>query len=395
MPTNYDIMFDNVFVDRRLRKCFHEYLRKYQNQEALQFLIDVSEFITLIATSSKYTSAKFIMLEYIQEGSPSEVNVSCAQKAALNEEFKKCSDSYCPNSLFDEVRLTVYVGLKEDCFGSFVNSKEFSKHVKQTLKTDPNYLSHVGSLKRGRYILKELAKSKDLRIGDLDFEFGLTNLNCEWTNVFSTHDYSVYVSKEKSPSGFKKKKEVMTLPFSAQEVYDIVICSETNQEILSNQKRTRTYLNAVECNKYKAVTVHAVQSMPFLCKNIDASLLCCSKRLDDGSIIHVEKSVCNPDVPESKNLVRTSALTTQLFENIEGGCRYTDVTDFDCGFTPSLINFMVCCLAKRHLTNFHVILEAGNRRKEIGASGPDNLLMSCSLAHYDGFHVPNTKSSSC
>ncbi|KAL0478223.1 RGS13 [Acrasis kona] len=388
MPTNYDIMFDNVFVDNRLQRCFHDHLKKNHNQEALQFLTDVGEYLTLVGESSKYNAAKFIMLEYFDANSPSEVNVSCSQKASLNEEFKKCSANHCPNTLFDDVRLAVYVGLKEDCFGSFVSSKDFGKHVKDTLKTDPNYLSHVGSLKRGRYILKDLAKSKVLSVTDIDFECALTNLKCDWNTVFSNHNYSIQLSKQKSSSGFKKRKEVMTLPFSAQEAYNIIVCGETRKQIQDSLCRSEKMLQAVDCGKYKAVTVHCVQKTSFPLKNRDASLLCCSKRLQDGSIIHFEKSVRNPNVPLTKNVIRTSTLMTQLFEDVEGGCRFTSVTDFDFGgsLNPALLNLSMSFVR----TVLNVILEAGRKRKELGISGPDHsLLMSCCLAHYDGSHVKN------
>ena len=134
-PRWEDLTLRAVLQDRTLLEQLREYTGKEHNGENVEFLVDVFAY-QLLSAAEPVDEARLramgtdIVREYVDEGSPSQVNLSCRAQAVVIDRVKKAggggeSDPLPPSTtlfpgLFDTAKREVYNLLNEDIFPRFL-----------------------------------------------------------------------------------------------------------------------------------------------------------------------------------------------------------------------------------------------------------------------------------
>jgi hypothetical protein len=362
--SQYDVAFEAVFDEPDTRQCFERHLKKIHNNEPLLFLCDLERYITLLGPRSRYLAAKKIVTTYLAEEAMYSVNVSHLQKQKVIQEFKKCSESDCSINLFDELRLSVYIELKQDCFGTFLRSESFHKYIEKQLKRNPDYIQTLGAPK-SRIMLEELesietndeAELSNLGVlydpnrveaTDADFDRLLNDIRDKdmWKPVFQSEVRSVYVSKSpyfSGKKGLKKMYETGILPCSVDEAFNVYA---DYSELLTIEKEISnvTAIEYKELGRFAVTVLRFQYKLPFPLKNRDFCLLHSVRKEPNGDVVMIRKSINHKMCPRSKNYVRGVVSGGIAFEKIdENTTRYSQSYFVDYGgwINSSLFNKII------------------------------------------------------
>lgn len=165
-------------------------------------------------------------------------------RTTLLEKFSKCSDEHCPKDLFEELKVKVYMELKDNCLPNFLRSEKFLSFIDIALKDNPKVLEVLGVKKvdaelddnldseastedEENYSMELMYDVNVLEVTDVDFERVLSDARKAdlWETVFSSTEEDgrvVKVSKNffyNGNRGLKKFWECGILPFSLEECF--------------------------------------------------------------------------------------------------------------------------------------------------------------------------------
>ncbi|KAL0480747.1 STARD6 [Acrasis kona] len=408
--SKYDINYEVLYEDADLGECFQSYLKSVRNICPFLFLKEIECFLTYVGSKSRYICANKIISQYLCDKSGHEVNIGHQEKAALLENFGRCSEELCPGDLFDEVRISVYLELKLDCFDNFISSEFFVHHVEQKLKYDINYLFKIGTLKKSdssssgdsdldssnstdspvvKSVQSKLCNSKCINIEDDDFEqFEDMNDLTKWKLVNGKGDKAVYLSIKNHQNGkrrIKKCLETGIFNYSQQEVFESV-CSD---EFLNLQKKSlkNTYVDYMTFGKYAASVLHIRVKLKFPIADRDFVIFSSAKRLDNGDILILRKSINYEKVPPQKDYIRGQLFAGTLIQKIdENTTRYKllTFTDLKGWMSPILFNKL---LQLKKDDKYADIEKAIKIRRSAKAPSKNAPIMK-TLAHFEDFSTP-------
>jgi hypothetical protein len=146
---DYEFNFECLFDVEKCRELFKQYLTSIQNSEPLSFLESVEEFQMKRSTKNRYEQAKTIIQTYLEVGSTNEINVSSGTRQSLLEKFQTLDEDHCPNDLFTDIYMTVFLELKHDTFSNFTSSVMFRSWVTDMVKQQgDSFLKKVATVKK-------------------------------------------------------------------------------------------------------------------------------------------------------------------------------------------------------------------------------------------------------
>ncbi|KAL0491886.1 cytochrome P450 [Acrasis kona] len=400
--SRYEIHFENFFDCQELSDCFQEYLRKIRNIEPYSFLKEIERFVTYVGSKARYAAAARIIREYVDTiTATKEVNIGHKARNKVIEEFKTCNEADCPVNLFDEVRLSVYLELKVDCLNNFVNTEGFLTFLQDKLKQNPDYLQRIGVLKTnkesddtstdeesvGTPVTLSRIYDASVTLTDQDFEGFVEEMfdPSKWQLISKIGELSFSLSKSKHYSkkrGIKKMLETGVVPYTQIEVFN----GMHSKEFAKIQDSAFTYdvLDYIDFGKYAGGLIHVKVKLKFPLMDRDFVFLTSAKRLENGDILIVRKSVQENSYLTDKH-IRAFSFSGSLLRKIdEKNTRYyiLSFTDLMGWFTPKLFNMTL----KYKNTEWHErLLETLKIR-----SGPDAIDAGVepipkSLTHYEKF----------
>jgi len=302
-----------VFDDSNTRECFHTHLKKIHNSEPYLFLCDLERYITLIGPKSRYIAAQKIFTDYLNQGSSKCVNVSHKLRLKVEGQFRTCDENNCPINLFDELRLCVYVEMKQDCFPSFLLSESFHAYVMAKMKKNPAYLEELGELRQGAQSPEVAAEISNLGVlydpdlieaTNTDFDRLLSDVGDKemWRPVFKSELRSVFVSKSpyfSGKKGLKKMFETGILNCTVDEAFNAYADHEQLM-IIEKEISNITTIEYKEGPKFAHVILRFQYKLPFPLRNRDFCLLHSVRKEPNGDLIMIHKSVNHPDLPVCK-----------------------------------------------------------------------------------------------
>ncbi|KAL0478014.1 RGS1 [Acrasis kona] len=320
------------------------------------------------------------MDEYLVVGSPKEVNISNKLRTNTLSKIKQSSPTDCSEELFSDLRSAVFMEMKVDCFPGFLSSDIFLNHVRQELKKSSGYLDKIGTLKAtpsspfhqeyADYDLTDFSGPQE--ITDEDFDRIYSRMSLEDNNstlLFSTPTQS------RSISGNSKKtivRDVMILPFDCHEIFSIVLCSEFGRQLDNKHKIKYEWHRQSNGDKYKSLYMNISTKLGFPLNNRYNPSVASAKKLPNGDIIVISKSVQGDEIPCDRKCVRSLCILAYFFEKIrDNQCKYTFMTIFNLGgfVTPNIIKMLIPYQKKDTLQE--LITEEGYKRKETGTKGPE------------------------
>ncbi|KAL0477318.1 RGS1 [Acrasis kona] len=391
--SSYDIHFEKLFEHSDLKECFRTYLIKVHNEEPFLFLEEQQKYVDIKDPLLRYKCAERLVLEFINRDSPKELNIGNRLRQETLNKFEQSPKNQPSISLFDDVKVVVYMELKEDSLLTFTSSKLFEAFVVNAIKKDQNYLLQIGTLKAKSDATKESRQARynvdKFEVTNEDFDLIYNDLkNGTWrTNNRGTLSVSTN-RKFINSRGLRLIREVQRLPFDCEEVFNTVMGSkECSDKIEKYHHTVHEYFDSFVCGNYLVHPFRAVLSCSFPMVDREFCGLQSVRRQPDGSIIAISKSVVNNIlVPANKDFVRAFMLHGQLFENRSGGYSvFSTVSFIDmCGFVnPTVFNQMV----KYRTDDKHhrrTILDAiYDRRLEGKFEAEENNIHYLSLMHYD------------
>ncbi|KAL0481783.1 regulator of G-protein signaling [Acrasis kona] len=413
--SSYDIDFETAFDHKDIRECFYKHLISVHNQSPYLFLTEVEKYMTYISSRARYDAAKKIINLFLTPESTCEINVGHKLRESVIDEFNKSSEKICSRDLFDDIRVCIYAELREDNFPSFLNSKVFIDFMSDSLKEDAQFLSKIGSpslvdTQSNDSIScdeKTVAASqsgkrnainydeKKIEISDADFDQALSDIKDEdmWKLFTQTDRIVINISKESFYHGkrcFKKAREELILPFGVEEVFyaytDPRYCNTFDKAV------KQEVANYIIQDKYSIVLFHLKLKLGFPFKNRDFCLLNSCKRLPDGSILSVRKSVESHLVPSRRSHVRAVLVGGMLFEKLKNNrTRMVQSYFVDIGgyITPAI--YMKALLNRAAIGDFSEQLqEVCRKRRDDGDKGPvrgKGQTLADPLVHYEGYRI--------
>jgi hypothetical protein len=84
---NFSLHFESVFIEKEIGNAFSEFLKTEFNQEPWKFLCKLKELGNLKDFTAFKDNSKKIILDFINEGSPNEINISGKSKLTLMENY--------------------------------------------------------------------------------------------------------------------------------------------------------------------------------------------------------------------------------------------------------------------------------------------------------------------
>jgi hypothetical protein len=300
-------------------------------------------------------AAKKIVDTYLSDKAARQVNVGHVLRSKVLNNFKNCDDKNCPTNLFDEMRVNIYIELKQDCLQNFLQGSTFHKFVKRQLKVDPDYLGSIGTLKPHLDVpteetvevdtenenekLKQLGVLYDpnvIEATDSDFDrvyHDIRDLEM-WRPVFQSEKRTVYVSKNpfySGKKGLKKMFETGILPCSVDEAFN-AYADPTTLMVIEKEISKITNIDYKEGTKYASVVVRFQYKLPFPLKNRDFCLLHSVRKEPNGNMIMLRKSVNHEMCPVDRAYIRGVVSGGICFEKVdEYHTRYSQTYFVDYG----------------------------------------------------------------
>ncbi|KAL0483852.1 regulator of G-protein signaling [Acrasis kona] len=376
----YAFEFESALDVEDLRTCFRQYLVDTHNEESFLFLTELEKYVTYVGTSSRYKAAERIVREYISIGSPKEVNISGKLRETTLQRYSASSPANCDSNLFNELRVAIFMELKEDCMSSFVASDLFISHVHKELKKNKEYLSQIGTIKVERRLsVLELESCYDFdtkpEVTEEDFRkimIRFASSGGEWQIIKQAKRCCRSLSKAEV-NGLKTIKHVVSVPFDCDEVFYITQCSRYSAQIDSEIfKSKRTHQYSIDFEKFNAVITHHEIVLPFPLTNRYIITSNAVKRLENGGIVMMSKTVEVENVPYNPRHVKATALAGYIYEKVRGGhCRYTSLALFNLAgaIPPAIYNKLISIMHSDSLVDS--IEQAGYDRLANGSTGPD------------------------
>ncbi|KAL0485421.1 hypothetical protein AKO1_015197 [Acrasis kona] len=336
--TSYNIEFESALDNQDVRSCFSQYLTRTHNQESFLFLTELERFVTYVGHHARYKAAKKIIKEYLTVGAEKEINISNKLREEAVAKYNESNSNCCDIDLFSDIRVAIFMSLKDDCLSGFLSSDEFTLHVHKELKKNKSYLSLIGTQKTEQASQDPTPPpevNECAEITDEDFNNILLRMRGEeevWDTVYTSEQYTRSISRESS-KGFKAIKNELTFPFDREEVFNITQCSKYSDAIdMEVFKYKRTYHQHIESGKYDGVVTHYELVLPFPINNRYFVSLSSAKKLPNGDILLISKS-CNIDgVPFNKKHIKGTAMQGHLFEKTKKDCcKYTVLSAFNLG----------------------------------------------------------------
>ncbi|KAL0486644.1 RGS13 [Acrasis kona] len=382
LMAQHDFEFERMLDIEPLRNCFQDYLISIHNEEPLCLLIELEKYISFVGSPARYKAAKDIIENFIVVGAPKEVNISNKSREEAILKFAASSTSQCDAEMFSNLRIAVYMEMKEDCFVGFLTSSHLLKHVQKNLKKDKNYLSKIGTPKPVTSVPQlPIVPQGDLRffidfttpeIVDIDFDRIMARIEKEddWDTFISAKGYTRSVSKN-TVDGYKVAKDEMCFQCDHEEVFNVAKCSEYSDLIDAAVKIKYDYYQFIDNDKYRSVATNNTTRFPYPMSERYNPCVTAAKTLPNGDILVACKSVDKLDIPYNDKHVRTKNFSGWLFQKLEEGtCKYTFVVVFDLGgfMTPKIMNSL---MSFQKSTVYDVINDVLKERKSIGIRGPD------------------------
>ncbi|KAL0482957.1 hypothetical protein AKO1_014105 [Acrasis kona] len=386
----YEFTFECIYDNEETRLLFQKYLKKIHNEAPNNFLIEIEKFSNLMSPKTRHVAATKIMTTYIRDGAKEQINLGFAVRQKIIKSYNETTDQECSKNLFDELRIFVYVELKQDCFQGFITHNIFTKFVKKKVKNDPEFLKSISTVKK-RIDIETPSESEDVifdtnsQLGVLydpemmevtDEDFLRVNRDIAdremWKAVFRSEERAVFVSKNpfyNGKRGLKKMYETGIIPFSAKEAFNAYTDA---QHILLIEKEIAkiTTVDYQEQDRHALVVLRFQYKLPFPLSNRDFCLLHSAKRDSNGTYSMIRKSILHPDCPVDKNYVRAVATGGIVFEKIdENTCRYSQTYYADYGgwLTASMFNKIV---EMRDDSWHHAMIKACRARRVRGLGRP-------------------------
>jgi hypothetical protein len=397
--SQYDVPFENVMDDKKLRARFHEHLKLNLNEEPFLFMAELDHFVTLIGTKARYKAACKIVTEYLELGAPKAINVSNKQREEARKQVNESTELSCSKDIFDALRLSVYTDLKR-CLPTFLDSETFQNHVIEEMKTSENYLSTLGTIKdsysstmvtseeatgsdecttdvkisaSSKKYLSDVYNPKLLSVHDSEFQSLTDEFNNQdmWKTVYNSDKRSVYVSKNViycGNKGIKKMLERSIFKCTPDELLYALIDEKyftTIEKGLYDMEQKQYE----KCGKYAGSVVYGRYKLPLMSKR-DMVLIHSGKRNEDGSYLILKKSVELDTVPEQKGFIRMMCFGGYLIEKIDDVHTRMTVTFFGDlgGLIPAPIHNRL--MALRDDSYYKAAMKAVQERRSLGLEEP-------------------------
>ncbi len=415
LVSQYEVPFENIVDDKKARTCFHEYLKANLNEEPLLFMTELDHYVTLIGTKARYKSATKIVEDYLQANSKHAINVSNALRQDAYDVLAKSDESNCPKDMFDEIRLSVYLDLKQ-CLPGFLDSDTFRTHVLEEMKVDSDYMGSVGSPKTDSSV-DELSSATDsevtetlsstsqipentdlfynpkvVNVTDADFDRILDDMSNEhmWRKVHSSSKRSVYVSKDTfGKRGLKKMMETAIYPFSPSEIF-YALTDERYFDSIERGMKDPQCIHYQKFQQYAGTVIHKKLKKPLL-QVRDFVVLKSCRREKDGSYFIMKKSVELDLKPEMKGCTRALACGGYLIQKIDersSRLTLTAYVDFS-GWTPSSLFNQLS--AWRDDSYYKAVTSACKERRKLGLDEPGrSYSVLDTMKHYEKFWTAPT-----
>jgi hypothetical protein len=391
--------------EKKLRELFNEFLKENMNPEGGLFMDELDHYVTIIGTKTRYKFAQRIQTDFLDLTAKHAINISNKLREEARQRIAESNETNCPKDLFDEIRLSVYLDLKQ-CHQGFIESELFRKHCREQMTEDPDYLSSIGTMKLdmddsnggassdevsitattptdlSSSTLSPTASVKDISslydpkvmlVTDLDFQRvldGIGDTN-SWKPIYTSKHRSVSVSKDpvyNGKRGLKQMLEVMTIPFGIDDVL-YALMDENYLKVVEKGIMDSKLLSFEKYDQYAATITHNKFRMPMLSKR-DFCVLSSIRQEENGSYLWVRKSVEHEQAPESKDFIRAIMFGGSYFEKIdENNTKLTQMTycDLQGWITPGIFNKLT---ALRDDTYYNAICASVKERKMIGVLEP-------------------------
>ncbi|KAL0478320.1 regulator of G-protein signaling [Acrasis kona] len=364
----YDISLDKV-LDGESSESFEAFLTKTHNTEPFLFLKAVKKFVDIQDVDSRYNAAKDIMKEFVEPNSPKEINVSSTTRQHAMDLMQQSNSTTCALNLFEELRIPVYMELKDDTFPNFLSSDIFVEHIEEMLRTNTEYLSQIGVMRVNSpnsptsptRRKNTLFSKQSLQINDEDFDAMCQDIKAD--DLLKSM-LSVSISQSRNRH-FTRYKNTFSVELDREEVFNVLSSQSTRlDEALKSKSKVESTFT---CNGYYVATTHDIYYCPFPMTHRDYSSVTSCRRQSCGSIIIIKKSVVNPEVPSCKKYVRAHHVQGILIENKNDGSQITILSFIDLS-GPSLFKKLVK-KEKRDARLCQAVLEEHNEQIKTGKKG--------------------------
>ncbi|KAL0477777.1 regulator of G-protein signaling [Acrasis kona] len=379
-PNSFHISLDNIFENQELKNAFHSYLKKIHNEEHFLFLMQLEKYITYVGNVTRFKAAKKIVEEFLEAESPHEVNVSSDLREKVIARVPLHTEEKCPSDLFDDIRASVYLEMKQNCLSGFLSSTTFKEHIESNLKHNPEYLLTIGSL-----IQYDPNKPE---VSDEDFEAQLKYFQDEslWEVMPSNTPYTKSITKKEDSRGYKNLRISYVVPFNREEMFNVMKCSPCSKEIDMTHNMERTYFGAFENGKYLNTKELIVVNYPFPLSNRCFTCVSSVRREKDGSIFFIAKSADLPNIPTNKKHVKGDLMQAQMYEDIGGGfCKYTFVVLYEMSGASPAVMTKILSASIRDDDHYNLVVKCGQERAEKGITTSEGPIAEC-LRYFDKFN---------
>jgi hypothetical protein len=203
----YEINLKHIFVDKLLQKIFSEFLKKELSHESLSFLVEVNSLPSEKITKQDIKKVIHIKKEYIENGSPQELNLDSTSKLEIIKKFEESKQetdlknwkfSQDPQTLFSKIWNSTWSTLYFDKKSKFIRTQEFIDFALKNLKNE-SFLR-----KKPIEILKYSVNDFHLPIfteKDKRFFFNLSKDNYDWDLFYRKNGtFCYYASRDYLPN---------------------------------------------------------------------------------------------------------------------------------------------------------------------------------------------------
>jgi hypothetical protein len=363
---NYHVTVDSILQNEQTRQKFRKFLKKDFKDEhvCFSFLIDLYEYESLFGISNyecmfaRHNVGRSIIDTYICEDAKTPLPVPQEMKRSVVIRFDTSSTLDCPRDLFQELRTTVVLNLKEESLKKFLVSDTFLRFALAMSEKDPKFLDKLDAPLTHDEVSDEIIepledlqdpgdaeKNSELsilydlnQISISDDDFDQLHLDVRntamWRPVYVSTKRTVSVSRSaffNGRRGLKKMCESGVVPFTVEEAFNAYVDSDYLQ-VIEKEISSQTEVDYIIAGKYAMSIVNLKYKLRFPLQNRDFSLILCARRESNGSITMLRKSVVHPLIPVQKGYIRGVVTGGIIFEKVgEGLTRYTQSFFVDYG----------------------------------------------------------------
>jgi hypothetical protein len=392
LVSQYDVPFENILDDRTLKPIFQEFLKMNLNEEPYLFMTELDYYVTLIGAKARYKSSHKIAAEFLELNAPKAINISNKLREEARSRINQSSEDNCPKDLFDEIRLAVYLDLKQ-CSNGFLDSELFRNHVAEQLKQDPDYMNSLGTIKdeardgsldensantpvrersSSTKTISDIYDPTAITVTDEDFQRVIDDIcNKEmWSLVFKSDKRSVLVSKNPAfngKRGLKRMVESTIFPYPIDEVFFALIDDAYQSKVEKGIHETK-FVQCETYGKYMGAIYHSKYKFPLMKKRDFVILKSCRKEPNGYCIMR--KSVSLEQIPEYSSCIRAFTMGGVLIEKIDDnttrvcGTYYADLGGF---VTPTIYNKL---MTLRDDSYYKAVVKACKERRQMGIREP-------------------------